>query len=94
MWLDATMTSTYIDPVPKGIGIMMGEINHFSQDMWQQIISELFSISEDTLITVGTEPEALLIKNWGEDAGRTVEIVENPADPIYDLWVCRSKQNK
>jgi len=93
MWLDATMTSTYIDPVPKGIGIMMGEINHFSQDMWQQIISELFTISDDTLITVGTEPEALLIKSWGEDAGRTVEITENPADPIYDLWVCQSKKS-
>ena len=94
MWLDATMTSTYIDPVPKGIGIMMGEINHFSQDMWQQIISELFTISDDTLITVGTEPEALLIKSWGEDAGRTVEITENPVDPIYDLWVCRSKKSE
>ena len=92
IWLDATKTSTYIEPVPKGIGIMMGEINHFSQDMWQQIISELFTISDDTLITVGTEPEALLIKSWGEELERTVEVSDNPADPIYDLWVCRSKK--
>jgi len=90
MWIDAMKTSAYIEPVPNGIGIMMGEINSFSQDMWQQIISQLFAVSRDTLITVGTEPEALLIRSWGEELGRQVEITENPADPIYDLWVCRS----
>jgi len=90
MWLDATKTSAYIEPVPKGIGIMLGEINSFSQDMWEQIVSELFAVSRETLITVGTEQEARLIRNWGEALGRDVEVTENPADPIYDLWVCRS----
>jgi hypothetical protein len=90
MWLDATIASRYITPVPKGIGIMMGEINSFSQDMWQRIVSELFALSQETLITIGTEPEALLIRSWGEELGRKVEVSENPADPIYDLWVCRS----
>jgi hypothetical protein len=91
MWIDATITSHYIEPVPKGIGIMMGEFNMFNQDMWQLIVSELFAVSKETLITVGTEPEANLIGAWGEERGRRVEITENPADPIYDLWVCRSK---
>ncbi|WP_321506081.1 hypothetical protein [uncultured Methanoregula sp.] len=90
MWLDAMKTSQYIDPVPKGIGIMMGEINTFSEDMWHEIVGELFAVTRETLITVGTEPEALLIKSWGEELGRRVEIRENPADPIYDLWVCRA----
>lgn len=90
MWLDATIASGYIPPVPKGIGIMMGEINHFTQDMWQRIVSELFAVSLETLITVGTEPEALLIRSWGEELGREVEVSENPKDPIYDLWVCQS----
>jgi hypothetical protein len=90
MWLDAMKTSHYIEPVPKGIGIMMGEINTFSEDMWQLIVSELFAVTRDTLITVGTEPEANLIQAWGEDMGRRVEVAENPADPIYDLWVCRA----
>jgi hypothetical protein len=90
MWLDAMKTSHYIEPVPKGIGIMLGEINTFSQDMWQLIVSELFAVTKETLITVGTEPEANLIKSWGEEMGRKVEIKENPADPIYDLWVCRA----
>jgi len=91
MWLDAMKTSAYIDPVPKGIGIMLGEINSFSEDMWQQIVSELFAVTKETLITVGTESEAILIKEWGADLGRTVDIKENPADPIYDLWVCNAR---
>jgi hypothetical protein len=90
MWLDAMKTSTYIEPVPKGIGIMLGEINTFSEDMWQLIVSELLSVTRETLITVGTEGEANLIRAWGEGMGRKVEVKENPADPIYDLWVCRA----
>jgi hypothetical protein len=90
MWLDAMKTSHYIEPVPKGIGIMMGEINSFSEDMWHQIVDELFAVTKETLITVGTEPEANLIRAWGEEMGRKFEIKENPADPIYDLWVCRA----
>lgn len=90
MWLDAMKISHYIEPVPKGIGIMMGEINTFSEDMWQQIVGELFAVTRETLITVGTEPEANLIRTWGEDLGRKIEIKENPADPIYDIWVCRA----
>jgi hypothetical protein len=94
MWLDATKTSAYIEPVPKGIGIMMGEINTFSEDMWHQIVGELLAVSRETLITVGTEPEANLIHSWGEEMGRRIEIKENPADPIYDLWVCRAYPQK
>jgi hypothetical protein len=92
MWIDAMKVSQYTPPVPKGIGIMMGEINSFSQEMWQQIVTELFMVTQDTIITVGTEPEARLIGEWGAGLGRTVEISENPADPIYDIWVCRSKK--
>ena len=92
MWLDAMKTSIYVEPVPKGIGIMLGEINTFTEDMWQRIVSELFAVSQETLITVGTEPEARLIQGWGEEMGRTVEVTENPADPIYDLWVCRATE--
>jgi hypothetical protein len=92
MHLDALVAARYIEPVPRGIGIMMGEINDFSKEMWEQIVTSLFLISENTLITVGTEPEALLIRQWGEEMERTVVVTENPADPIYDLWVCTSKQ--
>jgi hypothetical protein len=90
MCINAMVASQYVDPSPKGIGIMMGEINSFSQDMWEAIVRELFTATKETLITVGTEPEARLVAEWGEEMGRTVEVTENPADPIYDLWVCEA----
>ena len=91
MWIDATIASRYIGPVPKGIMIMAGEFNSFNEDMWERIITELCSITTETLITVGTEKEALLIREWGTEMERSMDITENPADPIYDLWVCRIK---
>ncbi len=92
MCLDALVAARYIEPVPRGIGIMMGEINDFSKEMWEQIVVGLFLISENTLITVGTEKEARLIQEWGQEMEREVGVTENPADPIYDRWACISKQ--
>ncbi len=90
MCINAMLVSQYVEPSPKGIGIMMGEINSFSQEMWEAIVRELFTTTKETLITVGTEPEARLVAEWGKEMGRTVEVTENPADPIYDLWVCEA----
>jgi hypothetical protein len=92
MCLNALFASRYIEPMPRGIGIMMGEINDFTKETWEQIVQELFTIARDILITVGTEKEARLIQQWGEAMERTVEVTENPADPIYDRWVCRGIQ--
>ena len=71
---------------------MVGEINSFSQETWEKIIDELLLVTSETVITVGTEKEARLIQEWGITRDRSVEIRENPADPIYDLWVCIIKQ--
>jgi len=94
MCIDATQVSAYTEPVPKAISVMMGEINSFSADMWHQIAAGLFSVSKETLITVGTEPETHLIKEWGEEAGRTVEVRESPGDFFYDHWVCVARTDK
>lgn len=91
MCINAMIASHYVEPSPKGIGIMMGDINTFTEDMWEAIIKELFTSTKETLITVGREPEARLVAAWGEEMGRTVSITENPKDPIYDLWVCQSE---
>jgi hypothetical protein len=91
MWLDGTNASFYIEPAPKGIAIMAGEINSFSEDMWEGIIGELMTVSGETLVTVGTEKEALQVREWAVSMDKTVVIKENPADPIYDLWVCHAK---
>jgi len=92
MCIDATQVASYTRPVPRGIGIMMGEINPFSTDMWYQIANGLFAVTGETLITVGTEPEAFQIRQWGNEAGRSVEIRENPGDSFYDHWVCIARQ--
>lgn len=88
MCIDATQVAAYTEPVPKAIGIMMGEINTFSMEMWHAIAAGLFAVSKETLITVGTEPEAQQIRAWGEEAGRSVEIRENTQDEFYDHWIC------
>jgi hypothetical protein len=67
---------------------MAGEFNIFNQDMWERILGELCSITRATLITTGTEKEAGLVREWGTSWGRTVSIQENPADQLYDRWVC------
>jgi hypothetical protein len=89
MWIDATIASRYIEAVPKGVVIMAGEFNTFNQEMWESIIVELCSITQETLITVGTEKEAGLVQEWGSAMDRLVDVKENPVDPIYDRWVCR-----
>jgi len=86
--IDATRATDYIDPVPLAIGIMMGEINPHTQELWQQLVLQIFTLAEIVLITVGTGPEAGLVRSWGEGIGRTVSVFENPQDPIYDRWVC------
>ena len=89
MWIDATIASKYIEPAPKGVVITAGEVNTFNQEMWERIIGELCSVTRETLITLGTENEAMLVREWGSAMERSVEVKENPADPIYDRWVCR-----
>jgi len=93
MCIDATQVAAYTEPVPKAIGIMMGEINTFSSEMWHAIAAGLFAVSRETLITVGTEPETHLIEEWAKEAGRSVEIRENTGDAFYDRWLCVARQS-
>jgi len=52
------------------------------------ITSELISLTEWSLITVGTESESDQVARWGESRHRVVEVRENTRDPIYDRFVC------
>ncbi len=88
--IDATRAGEYIEPVPRAIGIMMGEINMHSQELWQMLAGQIFSLADNVIITVGTEVEAGLVKDWGEKMGRKITVFENPKDPLYDRWVCVS----
>jgi hypothetical protein len=88
MLIDGTEASRYIKNVPYGLGLMFGEINPFTPEIWEQITVELIGLTETTLITVGTEKEARMVEEWVKSRGRSVTVYENRRDPIYDRWVC------
>jgi len=92
MWVDGTRAGDYIDePVEAGVALMLGDISSFTAPMWEEIVAELLDLSQETLITVATEPEVRMVAEWCEDAGREAEVRENGRDPIYDRWVCFSR---
>ncbi|MDD1730231.1 MAG: hypothetical protein LUQ50_14325 [Methanospirillum sp.] len=89
MWIDGRLLDAYLtEPVDCAFGFMFGELQSFNHDIWSEIVSVICEVSERTLITVGTEPEAAIIREWMQDAGKNPEIWENDKDPIYDRWVC------
>ena len=90
MWIDATLAGQYPGPVSRGVAVMIGEINTFTEDVWENITGELLALVQDALITVGTEQEARRVEAWCLAAGRDAEVTENRRDEFYDRWVCRS----
>jgi hypothetical protein len=90
MWIDATAAGRYMDPVTRGIAVMMGEINTFTGEMWEDITGELLALVDDALITVGTELEARKVEAWCRASDRGAEVTENRRHTLYDRWVCRS----
>jgi hypothetical protein len=90
MHIDASRATDYITPVRYGVGCMLGDITAFNEGMWENIVSELLILSEETMITTATESEINRVKAWCLSEGRRCEIFENDRDPIYDRWVCVS----
>jgi hypothetical protein len=92
MWIDAAGAGCYLEPVPRGIAVMMGEINPFSEEMWDGITGEFLALVDDALITVGTEAEARRVAGWCRAAGRRAAVTENERHAFYDRWICRSQR--
>ncbi len=90
MCIDAREAARYIAPVPLGVAFMAGEIYSYNTGLWEPIITGLLALTDEVLITVGTEAEAARVKGWC--AGRDVEVFENRRDPIYDRWCCVARQ--
>lgn len=90
MCIDARKASHYIDPVPPlGAAFMVGEIYSYNTALWRSIIANLLALTDETLITVGTEKEAARVEEWcTREGGRTTEVFENRRDPLYDRWCC------
>jgi hypothetical protein len=88
-WIDGTFATDYVEPAPLGLALMMGQCYPgLNDELWKGLVLQLLALSDETLITLGTEPEATLVAGWIVEAGRGVEVVENERDPIYDRWVC------
>jgi hypothetical protein len=94
MWIDATLAESYLEPVPRGIAVMMGEINSFTGEMWESITGELLALVDEALITVGTEQEARRVEGWCRASGHHAVVTENRRDEFYDRWVCRSSRER
>lgn len=86
--IDARLASAYLPDAEYGVGIMFGQIYGYTQDVWRPIVEELAGITKNTLITVATQEEAFWVQEWADGVDRTLEIMENTRDPIYDRWVC------
>jgi hypothetical protein len=90
--IDATKLCDFIDIPEKGVDLafafMVGEINNFSQNIWDDILDQIFFLSTRAFLTVGTEEEARLIEEWAADAEKEVIVRENTRDILYDRWVC------
>mgnify|MGYP002392981238 CR=1 FL=1 len=88
MLIDASLLHHYLGHCDTGLGLMFGEIHDFNTGMWEQITRELIMLTDCSLITTGTEKEAMRIRNWADQYGKESEIIENTRDPIYDRWIC------
>lgn len=88
MCIDAREASRYVAPVPLGTAFMVGEIYSYNTSLWRAIVANLLALTDETLITVGTEEEAARVEEWCTREGRTTEVFENRRDPLYDRWCC------
>lgn len=92
MCIDGAEASVFCPPAEVGIGLMLGDITNFNSEMWENIVFELFSLTQKSVISTATKREIELVAEWCRDFGREPEIIENDRDPIYDKWVCYSEE--
>jgi hypothetical protein len=89
MWIDAARAGEYLDPVPRGVAVMVGEINVFTDRMWEEILGQFLHLAGEAVITVGTEGEVQRIREWAGAGRSEVRVHENDRDLFYDRWVCQ-----
>lgn len=87
--IDARRAPSYVRPARFSIGLMFGEITSFNEDVWGPVIASMAALSDEGLITVGTEKEAEFVSKTVHRSGKTATVVENDRDPVYDRWICR-----
>ena len=92
-WIDGAFASDYIEPAPLGLALMVGQCYPGLNDsLWRELLLQVLALSDETLITMGSEPEAALVAGWIVENGRGVEVFENERDPVYDRWICLARR--
>ncbi len=86
--IDGRAAATYISPAPLGAAFMAGEITAYNAEMWEGIVDQLLALTDETLITLGTEQESGMVRTWCLERERKPEVFENDRDPLYDRWCC------
>ena len=56
--------------------------------IWKEILEELTEQCQNIIVTVESEKEAQIVKEWAESSGRETTLMENERDGFYDHWVC------
>lgn len=92
MCIDARRASHYITPVPLGVAFMVGEIYSYNTSLWRSIVTNLLALTDEALITVGTQEEAARVEGWCTENSRETEVFENRRDPLYDRWCCVARR--
>ncbi len=90
--IDGLKAGKLLRPAHFGLMLMAGEVHAHNQIIWKLLVEELLSLTENTLITTGTEREAKLIADWARAKGRRVEVSENTREAFYDNWVVDSRK--
>ncbi|MHC1626998.1 MAG: hypothetical protein ACXQTN_06645 [Methanoculleaceae archaeon] len=89
--IDGCMAEAYIEPAPRGIMLMAGQIYPFNAEEWKSLVLPLIHLAADCLFTTGSENEIQQIAEWCSAEGRETEVWEEERDPIYDRWCCRAE---
>ena len=89
--IDATYASTYIRPCHYGMALMAGTIVDQTGPMWREILVQMMTLTDESLVTVETEKEVNMVRSWAKSELLNTKVFENERDPFYDRWVCLIK---
>ena len=90
--IDGMKVSRLLKPAHFGVLLMAGEIGPHNQLIWRILVNEVLELTENTVLTVGTEKEARLLEQWARAKGRRSEVFENTREAFYDNWVCDARR--
>ena len=86
--IDARYASFYVPRCQYGLALMAGSISMHTAHIWKEILEELTEQCRNIIVTVESEKEAQIVKEWAESSGRETTLMENERDGFYDRWVC------